>query len=596
MPESWKECEGQLINGQFSLLEHVGGSDHSVVFRTQRGKNQEKAAIKFVQVDAANAEAQLARWKQAAQLAHPNLIKLFESGRCKLADMDLLYVVMEFASENLAQFLPQRALSPDETRDMLEPFVGSLTYLHGKGLVHGDIKPANILAIDDQLKLSSDSIRRIGEGPIGDVKSEAYTAPEAADGEFSKAADIWALGITIFESLTQRTPESAELASGNLQIPDSIPEPFLDIVSHALRSKPGERWTIAQVSAKLNPQAAAPAAVPVATETLPDTVMPEAPAESEASVSEASVSSAAPISDEAIGSGRISPPKPARSIDPLSVPLSTVGPMLGGRRPVLDNQVLSGPKKSSGGYYLLAAVVVALAVGAMFAIPRLRSHQAEAENTTASTSDDGVSQPPASADASKSAPSAPAKSQPESQPAAEPKSTVPQHSPYAPTTPHSNSAATEDSTSATASKQPGKSQLSAGNSAPASLKTPVSRTAPVTAAPFVADREASIKAGAVTPGEVLNQVLPEISNKSRNTIHGTVRTVIKVHVDTAGSVSAAEIASAGSRFFASAALDAAKKWDFGPAKIDGHAVPSEWLLHFDFTPTGTKVTPLPTKP
>ena len=92
MPESWKECEGQLIDGQFSLIEHVGGSDHSVVFRTQRGKPQsEKAAIKFVQIDAAKAEAQLARWKQAAQLSHPNLIKLFESGRCQLAGMDLLY-------------------------------------------------------------------------------------------------------------------------------------------------------------------------------------------------------------------------------------------------------------------------------------------------------------------------------------------------------------------------------------------------------------------------------------------------------------------------------------------------------------------------
>ena len=58
MPQSWKECEGQLINGQFSLIEHVGGSDHSVVFRTQRGKSQpEKAAIKFVQIDPATASA-----------------------------------------------------------------------------------------------------------------------------------------------------------------------------------------------------------------------------------------------------------------------------------------------------------------------------------------------------------------------------------------------------------------------------------------------------------------------------------------------------------------------------------------------------------
>ena len=46
--------------------------------------------------------------------------------------------------------------------------------------------------------------------------------------------------------------------------------------------------------------------------------------------------------------------------------------------------------------------------------------------------------------------------------------------------------------------------------------------------------------------------------------------------------------------FATAALDAAKQWDFAPAKIDGHVVPSEWLLHFDFTPAGTKVTPLAT--
>src|SRR5262249_29295652 len=149
---------------------------------------------------------------------------------------------------------------------------------------------------------------------------------------------------------------------------------------------------------------------------------------------------------------------------------------------------------------------------------------------------------------------------------------------------------TEDSAPVTAGKPPDKTELSAANSAPASLKAPVSRTARVTAAPFVPDREASIKAGAVTPGEVLNQILPDVSSKSRNTIHGTVRTVIKVHVDTAGSVSAAEIASGGSRFFASAALDAAKQWDFAPAKVDGHAVPSEWLLHFDFTPSDTKVT------
>src|SRR5262249_4534856 len=152
---------------------------------------------------------------------------------------------------------------------------------------------------------------------------------------------------------------------------------------------------------------------------------------------------------------------------------------------------------------------------------------------------------------------------------------------YSPTTPHSKASSTEDSTVGAEGKQPGKTELSAANSAPATLKSPVPRATPVTAAPFVPDREASIKAGAVTPGEVLNRVLPEVCGQSRSSIHGTVRTVIKVHVDTAGSVLTAQIASGGSRFFANAALDAAKQWDFAPAKVDGHAVPSEWLLHFD---------------
>src|ERR1700688_2368919 len=179
MSDSWKECEGQVIDGQFPLVQHLGGSDHSVVFLTQRGKSSpEKAAIKFVQADPRNADLQLSRWKQAAKISHPNLIKLFETGRCHLAGMDLLYVVMEFAQENLAQFLPERALSPAETRYMLEPFLETLTHLHRRGFVHGRIKPGNILAIDDQLKLSSDSLSRVGEPQIILGKVDAYTAPE----------------------------------------------------------------------------------------------------------------------------------------------------------------------------------------------------------------------------------------------------------------------------------------------------------------------------------------------------------------------------------------------------------------------------------
>jgi len=99
------------------------------------------------------------------------------------------------------------------------------------------------------------------------------------------------------------------------------------------------------------------------------------------------------------------------------------------------------------------------------------------------------------------------------------------------------------------------------------------------------------------PGEVLAQVLPEPSQKAQATIQGKVRVGVKVHVDSAGNVSGAEFVSPGpSKYFADLALQAARRWDFAPAKVDGHAVPSEWLIVFHFTPAGPKVFPTQSNP
>jgi TonB family protein len=573
MPESWKECEGQVV-GEFQLLEHLGGSDHSVVFRTERGQSQrQKAAIKFVQADPANAELQLSRWRQAAQLSHPNLIKLYESGRCRLAEMDLLYVVMDFAAENLAEFLPQRALSSAETRDMLEPFLETLAYLHGKGLLHGRIKPGNILAIDDQLKLSSDSVCRAGEAPSV-TKPDVYTAPEFAKGESSQAGDVWALGVTLVEALTQRAPQQAAAASANageVQVPETLPQPFLDIARHSLQVDPRRRWSVAEVSTCLNP-AAKPPAPSVAAGMLD----PVKPAATKPAV-------AAP------GSAVAALAKSAGSIDPLSIPLSTVPPRPPSKQ-ALQNQTIVGKHKSNKSFYVVVLVLIALTLAAMFVVPRFLSHGAgndPSSSATATVPNPQTAQSSATPTVPHDEAPAPAMS---SKPKDQPKS-------QKPSAQEAKQNSTPDSLQAADEKQPAsKEQSATASAAPASLRSAVPRSEKVPVAPFVPDREASIKAGAVTPGEVLNQTLPEVSDKSRNTIRGTVRTVIKVHVDSSGTVSSAEIASAGSRFFANAALDAARQWDFAPAKIDGHAVPSEWLLHFDFTPTDTKITPLATKP
>ena len=267
MSDTWREWEGQVIDGAFQLRRHLGGSDHSVVFLTERGETKQKAAIKFVQAGAAGAEAQLSRWKQIAQLSHPNLIRLFETGRCHLAGMNLLYVVMEYADENLAQFLPHRPLAPAETRDMLEPFLDTLKYLHSLNFVHGRVQPGNILAIDDQLKLSSDTICRAGDPRAKVEKADVYAPPDAATRTLSPSDDVWSLGITLVEALTQHAPTAEELASPSQQdephLSADLPEPFLDITRHCLRRDLQRRWTIGEIAARLNPQAAPPPPPPV---------------------------------------------------------------------------------------------------------------------------------------------------------------------------------------------------------------------------------------------------------------------------------------------------------------------------------------------
>jgi TonB family protein len=102
------------------------------------------------------------------------------------------------------------------------------------------------------------------------------------------------------------------------------------------------------------------------------------------------------------------------------------------------------------------------------------------------------------------------------------------------------------------------------------------------------------KTSTVSParGEVLDQVLPDVSEKARGTISGKVRVGVRVHVDPSGNVSQAELDSPGpSKYFADQALKAARRWEFNPPEVNGHSVPSEWLIRFEFSQSGTKAFP-----
>lgn len=269
MNEQWKDWEGQTVDGKFLLRQFLASTDHSAVFLTQlAGPQARNAALKFVSADTPAADARLPLWKRAAQLTHSNLLAVYDSGRCTMNGRNLLYVVMEHAEENLAEILPQRALSADEARDVLNPALDVLVYLHAMGLAHGHLKPSNVLATQDCLKLSSDSLQAL-ETPFQLFRSrDIYDAPELPSSPPSAKSDVWSLAATLFETLTQLPPELSHDPTADPAIPAVLPELFADIVRHSLRRRPEHRWTVAEIAARLNPAplaaAAAASAAPVA--------------------------------------------------------------------------------------------------------------------------------------------------------------------------------------------------------------------------------------------------------------------------------------------------------------------------------------------
>jgi TonB family protein len=237
------QWQGQVVDGRFPLEQYLGGSEQQAVFLTRVPGGATKAAIKLIRATACNPDAQVAAWRRAAKLSHPHLIRIFDGGRCWLASTDLVFVVTEYAEENLAQVVPQRALTASETDAMLVPTAEALAYLHNQGLVHGRIRPSNVMAVNDQLKLSSDGVQEPG-APVRKAQPGEYDAPESATGGLSAASDIWSLGATVAESLTQRVPRKYDKSL-------KLEQPFADVVSHALIEDPAARWTVSDIQARL---------------------------------------------------------------------------------------------------------------------------------------------------------------------------------------------------------------------------------------------------------------------------------------------------------------------------------------------------------
>ncbi len=256
--ESW---EGRIVDGKYALLEWLGGSGDRGVFLTVLDGIQ-RAAIKLILAEGADADAFLAQWEAAKTLSNPHLMPVLRTGQCEIAGTHVVYIVTEHAEKVLARFLPEKPLRAHEAKNIFEPVLFALSYLHENGFVHGHIKPSNILVSGGELKISTDDFL-VAAGVSKPPRNPGiHDAPEVAAGSLTPAADIWSVGISIIEALTQHPPAWDKSTHSEPIVPESLPQPFPEIVRECLRLDPAQRSTIRDIEARLN---TAPP-LPVATE------------------------------------------------------------------------------------------------------------------------------------------------------------------------------------------------------------------------------------------------------------------------------------------------------------------------------------------
>jgi len=548
MSEIWKRWEGQVVEHKYQLQKYLGSTDHSAVFLAEfRDPQPRKAAVKFLSADVPYAEQQLTEWKCAALITHPNLLRIYGTGICKIEDMELLYVAMEYAEENLGEILPQRALTLDEAREMLNVVTDILVFLHARNLTHGHIKPSNVLAIGDQLKLSCDTIQPVGG--VREMRRErsTYDAPEIIVSPYTPASDVWSLGVVLVEALTQQPASLPYEENADPVVPPSLRAPFFEVARHVLRRDPKLRWTSAQVAGRLNPGAAVPA---------------------RAAAAVASASAAPAPLAAAPDSAAVTPP--SQQVSPLSVPVSRepAVPLVKQSLPPMTRPTRPRPAPPPAAKqaillpnYVVPVFAAVLVLVAIIALPKiLRNRTQSAASSTASSSAPAASSGPATR-----ADSAPGHVEPPARPS----------TPAKPLIDNSSKPAAHEHP-AQAAKQPAAATVTP---APAVLRTAESAPGPKTSS------DSSAR------GEVLEQILPEPSAKALATIHGTVHVGVKVHVDAAGNVADTTLDSPGpSKYFAELSLKAAQRWVFNSPESSGRSQPSDWLIHFQFTQAGVHAT------
>src|SRR5579862_7265383 len=172
---------GDIVDGTYRLGVAIQRSADTALFETEFGSDALPALIKIGGNDPKQAQELAEQWQDARELTHPSLQGVYAAGLSVLNGIPIVYLVTERADESLESVLAERALTASEVREMLVPVLAALKYLHKNGYAHSRIAPSAVLAIGDQIKLSSDSAIRV-------QNKEAIAEDMSALGEIGRAS------------------------------------------------------------------------------------------------------------------------------------------------------------------------------------------------------------------------------------------------------------------------------------------------------------------------------------------------------------------------------------------------------------------------
>jgi len=256
-----------LLNDRYELLAQQGAGGMSVIYKAVDRELQRIVAIKILRPSLTQDPSFLEKFRSEARsvanLSHPNIVTVHDVGSQDSAH----YIVMEFVDgQDLKKIIRARgALPVDRAVNLAIDICAGIGYAHRSGLVHADVKPQNILVTKQDIVKVTDfgiaqALSDTQPQPRASVVwgSPHYFAPEQARGEPpTPAADVYAIGIVIFEMLTGRLPyvgsNHQELAMAHLResVPmvtdfnKNVPDSLAKIVYKVMSKEPAGRYRTA---------------------------------------------------------------------------------------------------------------------------------------------------------------------------------------------------------------------------------------------------------------------------------------------------------------------------------------------------------------